>query len=838
MSREDRNSGPDPGRALPARAGADSPVDQFAAQLRRLHVAADAPTHEYLQGRIREKGSSLAFSPQAWSDWLRGKTLPSDQRLVMLIADHLHDRATRRGRPALNARQLLLLLTRAKNTKRADRGTATTPGPAPIRVGTVPRPADHFRSRAAAGDVETAVTETVTGLLSGMGGVGKTQLAADLADRLWQDGRLDLLVWVPAASRQSIVGTYAQAAADLAITGAAGADTERDAARFHAWLAGTDRRWLVVLDDLTAVSDLRHLWPPSSPYGRTLVTTRLRAPVLHGADRHLIQIDPFTEDEAGAYLSERLTGDDPDLPRLAADLGHLPLALAQAAAFMLNERVPCAEYRRRFADRRNRLDDLVPDPDDPSGMPDDYLLTVAATLSLSIEAADAVRPAGLARPLAELASVLDPAGIPEPVLTTTAARNWLSARRQRDTEIETVRSGLQVLHRLNVANVVPGSVTVHTLVQRATRDTLTEDDLAGVAWAAADALLESWPAVERDAGHGRRLRANADVVRRRGGDGLLAPDPHQLPHLLTRSLGESGNPAGAATLLDGLRADASRLLGPDHPVTLVFAHDLAGWRGRSGPSAEAVEAFEHHLAETVRIRGPQHLDTFITRGNLARSRGEAGDPAAAVDGFERLLADVERVLGTEDQYTLVTRGNLAKWRGHAGDPAAAAGAYPGLVDDFVRILGPDHQYTLTTRLDFATWLGQAGDHEGSVAAFERLRAEVVRVLGPDHPYSLTARHGLATELDLAGEPGQAVGVFEDLLADQLRVLGPDHPDTLATRNNLANALGRTGQAGAAAAALERLLADVRRVFGPRHPHAAAVEQAIGQWRRHTGRTPE
>ncbi len=822
---------------------AESPVVQFAAQLRLLHGAAGAPTYDYLQAVIRRKNSALAFSAQAWSDWLRGKTLPSDLRLITLIVDHLHDRATRRGHQVLSARELVTLLAEAKNIKRVDRGTTKTAKPAPLRVGTMPRLAEHFQNRMMTSDFPDALIEAGTGFLSGMGGVGKTQLAAYLADRLWLNGQLDLLVWVPAASRQSIVGMYAQAAVDLAITGATGADTERDAARFHAWLARTDHRWLVVLDDLTVVSDLRSLWPPSSPYGRTLVTTRLRAPAMSGPARHIIQIDPFTADESNAYLHNHLAGaesrdgspvDDSNLPHLAADLNNLPLALAQAAAFILNERVTCAEYRERFADRRNRLDDLVPDPNDPGGMPDDYHLTVATTLSLSIEAADAVRPIGLARPLAQLASVLDPAGIPELTFTTTAARNWLSAQQQQDTSVETVRSGLQVLHRLNVATVVSDSVTMHGLVQRATREALADDDFADVAWAAADALLESWPAVERDTSHGRRLRANADVLRQLAGEGLLAPDPHQLLHRLPRSLAESGNPAGAAALLDSLHADARSILGPDHPVTLLFAHDSAGWRGISGRPAEAVEAFERHLAQTVRLHGPEYIGTFITRGNLARSQGEAGNPAAAVYALKKLLADVERALGSDHRYTLVTRGNLAKWQGHAGDPTAAANAYAGLVEDFVRLLGPDHQDTLTTRLDFATWLGEAGEHESSITAFKRLHAEAVRILGPDHPYSLTARHGLGTQLDSSGKHGQAVSVYEQLLVDRLRVLGVDHPETLATRNNLAHALGRTGRPVEAAAALERLLADVLRVSGPRHPHTALVEQSVAYWRSRAG----
>ena len=71
---------------------------------------------------------------------------------------------------------------------------------------------------------------------------------------MWQSRAVDLLAWVNAASRASILSGYAQAAAEL------GLDHERDAeavaARFLAWLDGATRPWLVVLDDLRDAADL------------------------------------------------------------------------------------------------------------------------------------------------------------------------------------------------------------------------------------------------------------------------------------------------------------------------------------------------------------------------------------------------------------------------------------------------------------------------------------------------------------------------------------------------------------------------------------------------------
>lgn len=741
----------------------------------------------------------------------------------------------------------------------------------PHRAGLVPPQARGFQERRVARQL---ASDSATSVLSGMGGVGKTQLAAHHAEHQWATGAVELLVWVTATSREAVVSDYARLAADL--TGVADQDPGDGARRLLEWLAGNGSRWLVVLDDVRSAADLTDLWPPQTQSGQTVVTTRRRDAALHGAGRQVVEVGLFTPAEAHAYLRERLELAD-DVEGLAQDLGFLPLALAQAAAYLLDRQLPCSEYRRRFA--RRRLAAVVPEH---AGLPDGHRETVATTWALSVELANQLAPAGLAEPVLQLTAGLDPNGIPAALFTSDAVRAHLSTVLGHEVDQDDARDALTCLHRLNLVTYQPGetqrAVRVHALVQRATWDQLEPPLRATVARHAADGLTEIWPEIEKDTALGQALRANALALQDSAGADLFWPDAHLLLFTIAVSLsaaglvsaageqsrhlrdftnrhlgpdhpttltarshfancrGHAGDPAGAVTLLTDLVADRLRILGPDHLGTLSARQDLALWRGEAGNAAGAVGAFEELLVDQLRVFGPDHPNTLRTRHNLALWRGEAGDPAGAATAYADLLADRLRRLGPDHPETLTVRGDLSACRGQAGDAAGAAAACGTLLADQLRILGPDHPGTLATRHNLAYWRGEAGDAAGAIAAFEELLVDQLRVLGPDHPSTFNTRGCLACERGNTGDLAGTLTAFEELLADQQRVLGPDHPDTLSIRGKLAVQRGEAGDPAGALTMLEELLADQVRVLGPDHPGTLHCRSDLAACRGSTGDT--
>ncbi|WP_309234257.1 tetratricopeptide repeat protein [Streptomyces lunaelactis] len=727
----------------------------------------------------------------------------------------------------------------------------------PHQVGVIPSRARSFQHRAEADRLRAAVdnggTAVLGQVLTGMGGVGKTQLAADYARTAWQDGSLDVLVWVTARARSPLVTGYAQAGVELCR--ADPDDPEQAAQTFLAWLTpkagATPCRWMIVLDDVADPNDLRDLWPPASPHGRTLVTTRRRDAALTRDGHHLIHVGLFTEPQAVTYLTRSLSAcgrHEPveQLAALARDLGHLPLALAQAVAYLVDTGLNCAEYRDLLADRAIKLADTTPD-----ALPDSQAAPVAAAWSLSIDRANTLRPAGLARPMLQLAAMLEPNGIPSSVLTSPPAIAYLAQHRTAGQEetAETPESvsphdamlALSALHRLSLIEHTPQTphqaVRVHQLIQRAVRDALTRDRHNQAAGAVADALVSAWPDVPRDTQLEESLRANTTALTQCAEEALCHRDAHDVLFRIGKSLGETGLAAAARNYFEHLVEALTCHLGPDHPGTLATRGNLAQWQGQAGDAAGAADAFRQLSDQMLQSLGAEHPHTLTARNHHAFYQGQAGDAAGAAAAAEALLQDRLRVQGPDHPHTLTTRGDLASWKSEAGDPAGAAEALEYLLKDQLRIFGPDHPDILATRSAHARCRGLAGDPAGAADDMERLVQHMLQVLGPDHPEFLAASYDLAHWRGEAGNPAGAAEAIEQLLEQTLRVLGPDHPSTLTARGVLANWKGQTGDPAGAADDMEQLLEQMLRVLGKDHPHTLTCRGNLAFMRSLAGDLP-
>jgi tetratricopeptide (TPR) repeat protein len=623
-------------------------------------------------------------------------------------------------------------------------------------------------------DDRALITQAITGL----GGVGKSQLAARYAGT--RSGAYDVVAWIGA--EDGGIADLSRLAVGLGLRVDELAPGDRARAALD-WLAGCDRRWLLVLDNVESAEQLKGLLPRGER-GRVLVTSRDRTLRQFGP---VLAVDVFDEDTATRYLTERAErfDDERGARELARALGYLPLALAHAAAY-------CGEGTS-FTDYRLLLDGL-PAVELFDSQPDlSYAQTVASTWKPSIAAAGKLAP--LAGTMLDMAAYLAPDAIPK-ALFEVLVDDGKPAGRKRLTD------AFNALARYSLATVDDSTVGVHRLLQKIVRDDHDTDEYpAGAlsAIAAVDArfpedvaLPAGWALCEQLLPHALAL---ADTPGDAGDAGARIVD---LLNRVSRYLHYADPPGGRSlATAKATLAHARRLLPGDPPHALMSRSCLATAYQWAGRPDDAIAIFEPLLADYERILGDAHPSTLSTRNNLALAYQAAGRVGDAIAIYDPLLADFERILGTAHPSTLITRHNLGLTYQAAGRVADAIAIFEPLVADRERILGAEHPAMLTTRASLASAYRASERVADAIAIFEPLLADSVRILGAEHPSTLSTRNNLACAYQSAGRVADAIAIFEPLLAESERILGAEDPSTSTTRRNLAAAYDSTGRTDAA-----------------------------------------
>ena len=205
--------------------------------------------------------------------------------------------------------------------------------------------------------------------LYGLGGVGKTQIALEYAHRFQAD--YDLVWWIPAERPQKASLALASLAARLGVQ--AGDNAADAAAAAVEWLRRGTPRWLLIFDNAEDPGDLEPFFPGGP--GHIMITSRNQAWTHHAEP---IELDVFSRDESVAHLLHHVPGLDPgDAAEVADAVGHLPLAIEQASAWLEQTGMPAPGY----------IEQLVTQFTSALGLnkPLDYAVPVVATWNLSFD---------------------------------------------------------------------------------------------------------------------------------------------------------------------------------------------------------------------------------------------------------------------------------------------------------------------------------------------------------------------------------------------------------------------------------------------------------------------
>ncbi|POR34543.1 Putative Pfs, NACHT and WD domain protein [Tolypocladium paradoxum] len=192
----------------------------------------------------------------------------------------------------------------------------------------------------------------------GLGGMGKTQIALELAHRVKHKMKQYSILWMPAQTMPAFQKTATELVQKLAIPCGSG-DDPKEALQSYLSSEATGH-WLLILDNADDMTILDGLpgkstslfdFLPQSPTGRILITTRSSKIAVNAAGSDVLELAEMMSDEAAAFLGKSLIDKNQlkqvdIVAELLEKLTYLPLTVAQAAAYMNMNRMPIIEYSR------------------------------------------------------------------------------------------------------------------------------------------------------------------------------------------------------------------------------------------------------------------------------------------------------------------------------------------------------------------------------------------------------------------------------------------------------------------------------------------------------------
>ncbi len=616
---------------------------------------------------------------------------------------------------------------------------------------------------------EGTVAVTQVDAIHGLGGVGKTQLAARYA-RTRRDA-YDVIWWLRAEQRATLRADLAALAVTLGLVDVD--DEEPDAvAAARDWLE-RHRRWLLVFDNAPSPAAIGELVPEGEG-GHVLITSRAHAD-WRSLGARPIALDVWERQESRAFLRLRTNEqDDGVLDAVADALGDLPLALEQAAAYINAKVITAAGYLQRLRDRAPELF--------AAGGPVGYAHTVATVWSLAFQEL-AEHP--VAAELVAVCAHLAPERIPRELLNAYASVSDEPAVSPR-----TVDEAVELLlgYALITATA-ENTLGMHRLVQDVANATA---DLAGrtAAVSRAVGLLEA------------ALPAR--------------PWEHEQWPVCARMLAHAVTATQHAQDYGVALESAARVL------ELVGVYEQVRGSFRS-----ARELAERAVAISEARHGPEHPDVGRSLGNLGNALEQLGDLEGARDAQERALRILEAAYGPRNADVARTLDNLGRVVMQLGDPQFALDLHRRALIIFSEVGGPQHPDVARSLGNQGIILMQLGELEAARHAQERALAILEAASGDQDPEVARVLTNLGNVQLQLGELSRARDAQQRALAIFESTYGPKHPDVARTLTNLANALLELGEAGLAYDAQQRAIEIAEAIYGPNHPEVAMPLGGLG-----------
>lgn len=582
-------------------------------------------------------------------------------------------------------------------------------------------------------------------VLSGLGGVGKTQTALEYAYRF--SDRYQAVFWVNATSQETLLADLVTLARTLGIANAQEAETQEHLLLVRRWFE-QNQRWLLILDALNDFSRVPDVLPLRAA-GHVLVTTQRR---ISQAVARVLDVGPLREQEALTLLLvrsgqlcqqdaswEALSEERAAAGRLCQLFDGLPLALDQAGAYIEQTGCSVTEYEQRYRTRnlpllQRRGETVMEHP-----------ASVVATWSLAFQQVEERN--SCAADLLRVCAFLAPAVIPQAIFLQGASQlgpslaNLEHDETQFDDAIGTLRQ-FSLIQRDSRTR----TISLHRLVQVVLRALMPEDQQVLWAQRVVQALCLAFP---------------------RRQEPVWAQCTFYLAHVSV-----------CEELMTHYQLSFPGL-GPVVYRVGRFFHEHGQYREASACYHRARLLCQAAPLATDSDGLPQIIESL---GWLALGRRHFAQAEACLDEAWTLKRELYGPEHLETARTLHTLGRVAHAQRHCDE---AERFYQQALQIKEQTLGRVHAETATTILALG-WLmfDRQEYHQASHFYRQALRIRLA-VLGREHVGTAVVLHLLARLAQRQKQYSKAEKLFFQALSIKKRTLCTDHPSVAITLQALA-----------------------------------------------------
>ncbi|HLZ61583.1 MAG TPA: FxSxx-COOH system tetratricopeptide repeat protein [Ktedonosporobacter sp.] len=655
--------------------------------------------------------------------------------------------------------------------------------------------------------------------ISGLGGIGKTQIAIEYAYR-FREHYHDIL-WAQADSREVLVSSYLVLAQHLRLRERAEKDQFKVLEAVKRWLR-EHKRWLLILDNIEDLALVRE-FVPAIRQGAVLLTTQREKTI--PVARPLV-LEMLSQEEGRLFLLKRAglvpidaSPGQPSLEEKEAALaiahaaGGLPLALDQAGAYIAETGCSLAEYADLF--RREQKAILGRRGTVPVTHPQ----SVTVTFSLAFE--QVRQKSEEALELLKLCAFLAADAIPLELVTRGAAHpeRSLEARGVHSSQLDQT---LEVLlaYSLIRREREHSLLSIHRLVQTVLQDTFEERERHLWAERAIHAVNAAFPHVEHTTWsrceqlllHVLQVAQHVERLQ------IINEEAGRLFSETAIYLRDRSRYAEAESLLLHALEIFERQLGPEHPEVAMPLNILANLYLYQG-KYEQVEPLCKRALQLLE-QHPEYPNGDAPLHTLATLSISLGKYELAEPPLLQALEIRKRRLGPEHLEVATSLNNLASLYMYQGKYELAESVFQQARKIYEQ--PPEHPNLAYVLNNLAELYFDLGNYDEAEPLFQRARRICEQQLGPEHHGMAYPLNGLANLRREQGHYAEAERLFQQALQILEHQLEPGHPDIAAPLHGLANLYREQGNYVAAEPLYERALHILEHVLGREQPETARV----------------